>query len=131
MNKILIVEDERVMQMALEMMLKRNGYNDISTASDGVEAVDLVAKALDAEDHFDLICLDIMMPQMDGQEALEKIRALEDEKGLDFDARAKILMVTGMVDMENIEKAFKLANGYLIKPIQENDLLEWLNEINA
>jgi len=69
----------------------------------------------------DLILLDIMMPEMDGQEALTQIRTLEAQAGLSLKEEVKVVMVTAMGDWDNALAGFKKgAVEYLVKPIQAN-----------
>jgi two-component system chemotaxis response regulator CheY len=68
--------------------------------------------------------MDIMMPEMDGQEALREIRSLEDEAGVLPGDAAKVIMTTALADAENVLAAIKSdCNGYLIKPINRAKLL--------
>ena len=76
--KSLIVEDDFTSRLLLQEYLKVYGIPHI--AVNGREAVEAVRLALEARDHYNLICLDIMMPEMDGQQALREIRALEEAK---------------------------------------------------
>jgi two-component system chemotaxis response regulator CheY len=93
-------------------------------AANGVEAVDAVRIALQADAPYDLICLDIMMPDMDGHRALTNIRALEGTGGLASLEGAKIVMTTAVSDSESIRESIRERCDYfLIKPIQREKLI--------
>ena len=85
MVKFLIVDDDPACRRLLKHFLSPYGHCDL--AFDGREAIAAVRIAMDNESPYDLICLDIMMPEMDGQTALREIRGLEEEKGSDLLAR--------------------------------------------
>ena len=121
--RTLIVEDDFTSRRLLIGLLAPYGNCDI--AIDGKEAVEAFLLAWEGNHPYDLICLDIMMPEMDGQEVLEEIRKLEAEKGIDERSRVKIIMTTVLDDRENIVKAFKgQCEAYLIKPIDKEKLLQ-------
>jgi two-component system chemotaxis response regulator CheY len=125
--KTLIVEDDFTSRFLLQAILKDYGPSYI--AVNGREAVGAVSAALDAKEPFDLICMDIMMPEMDGQTALKEIRALESARGILSSNGAKIVMTTALHDMKNIGAAFNgLADGYLTKPIDRARLQKTLKE---
>ncbi|MEI6155379.1 MAG: response regulator, partial [Deltaproteobacteria bacterium] len=92
--KILIVDDDFSNRKVLEEMLKSYGSTDL--AVDGKAAVDKVRAALTAGAPYDLICLDIMMPEMDGHEALKQIRAMEVAEGKAPGTGARIIMTTSL-----------------------------------
>lgn len=123
--KTLIVEDDFTSRLLLQELLKDYGLPHV--AINGLEAVDAVRAALDAGQPYDLICLDIMMPGMDGQAALRQMRALEEERGIMSSDGAKILMTSALTDMQNKIDAFRgLCDGYLSKPIHKEQLLHEL-----
>ncbi len=122
--KTLIAEDDFTSRLILQELLK--GYGLAHIAVNGRETVEAVSLALDAGEPYDLICLDIMMPEMDGQEALRKIRAMES-----ISAHAsKIVMTTALADMSNVVAAqSNSCDAYLTKPIHQHKLLDVLHRL--
>ena len=126
--KTLIVEDELTSRVMLREILKRYGRPQV--AMNGREAVDLVRAAIQEGAAFDLICLDIMMPEMDGQEALKRIRQLEDESGIEPANRAKVIMTTAHADRDNVlEEIQGQCDYFLVKPIDGRALLTELRRL--
>ena len=126
--KTLIVEDELTSRVMLREILKR--YGPPQVAMNGREAVDAVRAAIQAGDPFSLICLDIMMPEMDGQQALKLIRQLEEEAGLTAESRARVIMTTAHADKANVLEAIQSQCDYfLVKPIDGRVLLEELRRL--
>ena len=126
--KTLIVEDDFTSRLLLQELLRSHGPTHV--AVNGLEAVDAVNDALDEDEPYDLICLDIMMPEMDGQQALHRIRALEKSRGILEGWGAKVLMTTALSDKDNVMGAFReMADGYLVKPIAKDKLLGYLKRL--
>ncbi len=126
---ILVVEDDFISRRLLCRYLEPLGGCDV--AINGNEAVEAVCSALEAGTHYDLICLDIMMPGMGGQEALGLIRKLEEENGLINGAGAKVVMTTALEDHENIQQAFSSsADGYVVKPIEKKKFMATLVDLD-
>ena len=123
--KTLIVEDDFTSRLLLQEILKR--FGEIHIAVNGKEAVAAVRAAMDAGAPYDLICLDIMMPEMDGSEALKQIRSMEEARGTISSHGAKIFMTTALDQMKNVAQAFYgLCDAYLHKPIEKAKLVEQL-----
>jgi two-component system chemotaxis response regulator CheY len=123
--KSLIVEDDFTSRLLLETILSRFGQCHV--AVNGQEAVDAFRMAQKDGFSYDLICMDIMMPEMDGQEALQQIRDSEMAAGILSSEGAKIVMTTALDNPENIFSAFfELCDHYLVKPIDTTKLLELL-----
>jgi len=126
--KTLIVEDDFTSRVLMHEMLKKYGAADI--AVNGKEAFEAVRAAMDARAPYDLICLDIMMPEMNGQEALKQIRQLEADAGVTPDKRARVVMTTAHADRDNVLEAIKSQCDYfLVKPIDGRALLDELRRL--
>jgi len=125
--KTLIAEDDFTSRVILHEILRSYGVTHV--AVNGKEAVAAVAGAMKAGEPYDLICLDVMMPEMDGQHALHEIRALEKSVGIELDEGVRIVMTTALGDGPNVMGAFREAcDAYLVKPIDKAKLLEHLRE---
>jgi two-component system, chemotaxis family, chemotaxis protein CheY len=117
--KTMIVDDEEVSADLLEIMLKRMGIREIVTATTAPQAIELFESGLNNGAPFALVFLDILMPGMDGQEALKRLRATEKEAGIAAANRAVIIMTTALTTTDAmIEALFDGdCNDYLVKPI--------------
>lgn len=116
--KILLAEDDFVTRKFMAGFLSKYGECDITV--DGMEAVDAFMMSLEAEDPYDLVCLDIMMPVMDGYQALMGIRNLEKERNIPPEKAVKVIMATALNDEKNVKMAFDLGcTIYSGKPIDE------------
>jgi len=112
--RILIVDDIAVNRLVLDTMLSQ--YGETVLVENGAEGLWAVEEALAANDHFDLICLDINMPEMDGLEALHAIRASEQR----YQAkRSVIVMVTASSRPEHMLKALEQegCDAFVVKPV--------------
>jgi two-component system chemotaxis response regulator CheY len=126
--RILIVEDDFISRRLLCRYLEPHGECDV--AVNGSEAVQAVRQSLEAGRAYDLICLDIMMPDLDGQEALRQIRNLEREKDEGAGARMRIIMTTALEDNDNVSQAFReQCDGYVTKPVDKKRFLQTLVDI--
>ena len=114
--RVLIVEDDFASRRLVQMLVSRFGSYDV--AVNGNEAIELLKIAFDEGSRYDLVCLDINMPEMTGHEALEKMRQIEASHGVEGLDRTKIVMTTAYDDAENIVSAFReQCDAYLVKPI--------------
>ena len=121
--RILIAEDDRISRTFMKEFMKEYGQCDV--AVDGMEALDLFMDAVKKEDPYRLICLDIMMPKVDGLKVLRVIRAMEKQHDVPQDKRARILMTTALADLDYVDQAFNLgADGYAAKPINTDKITE-------
>lgn len=127
--KTLVVEDDFTSRLFLETLLAE--YGPCHVASNGLEAVRACRKALVAGKGYDLICLDIMMPEMDGQAALREIRSLEEAHGVAAESQARIIMTTALDDIKTVMEAFaSLCDAYVCKPVDGEVLVEHLRKFH-
>lgn len=112
---ILIAEDDVPSTIYLKSILSR--YGKCAAAADGIAAVEAYSKACDANKPYDVVCLDIMLPKMDGLQVLSIIREIEKEK-TNKPFCSKIIMVSALNDDLTIDHAREAGcDAYLWKPI--------------
>ena len=117
--RVLIAEDDFTSRKYMLRFLSKYGECDITV--DGAEAVEAFTMGLEANERYDLVCLDIMMPEMDGYQALKKIREIEKEHSIPEDKAVKIIMTTALSEGRNVTKAFNLGcTAYAGKPIDQD-----------
>jgi two-component system chemotaxis response regulator CheY len=119
--KILIVEDEFTSRVILEKILSH--YGEVQQCVNGREGVEVFTAALDRGEPFDLVCLDVMMPEMGGPEALVMIRDIEEKQGTPRRQGAKVVMTTGHNGAEDdLEAVRALSDAVVSKPVRLQDL---------
>jgi two-component system chemotaxis response regulator CheY len=123
--RTLIVEDEFTSRMQIKYFLDEYGSCDI--AVNGTEAIEAYKMANDLKKPYDLICLDINLPEKNGHQVLEEIRKMEEAMGKSPADPVKIFMTTAMDSMRNVIDAYYgLCDEYLTKPIEKEKLVEKL-----
>jgi len=129
--RALIVEDDPVSSLILENALSAYGRCDV--AVDGRQALDAFRRSLDQASPYDLICMDIMMPELSGQEALRRIRELEKQAGIPSAKAVKVVMTTALsATREANDALFKGgACAYFVKPIHVDNLIDELKRIQV
>lgn len=126
MPRVLIVDDSRYQRYLIVQALE--GLFAPDQAADGREAVTLYAAALEAGAPYDLVVMDILMPVLNGHEALASIRRLEAERGVADSARVPAVMLSSLDDPGNMLRAqFESgAQAYVTKPFTPATLHEAL-----
>jgi CheY-like chemotaxis protein len=113
-KRVLVVDDDRVIQQLLEVNLELEGYEVVATAADGREALEKIA-ALKP----DLVILDIMMPKMDGLEVCRRLRADPEL------AKIPVILLSARAQDMDIREGLEIgASAYLTKPFDPVELLE-------
>lgn len=128
MKKILIAEDDFVSRKFLSKVLSEYGECDLVV--DGLEALDAFMMSVKEKEYYDLICLDIMMPKVDGVKVLKTIRDIEEQKKVDTDKRAKIIMTTALGETQVVKTAMEYGcDAYASKPIDIQKLKEVMKKL--
>lgn len=127
--KCLIVEDDLISRRILKELL--SPFCDCDIAVNGDEAITSFKLAHDGKHPYDLICMDIMMPVIDGKEALLRIRKLEKEMGVPPQFEVKVVMTSALDDPRTIVQSFYTsgATSYLVKPISKKKLMTELRQL--
>jgi len=120
--RTLIVEDDYTSRLLLQEFLSQ--YGECEVAVNGREAVKAFRTALEESRKYDLMCMDILMPEMNGHQAAAMIRAIERVERILPKAHVKIFMTTALNNKDNvIRSAREACNAYLVKPIDTSVLL--------
>ncbi len=126
--KILIVEDDPIASKLCETYL--SDYGQCTIVINGDAAVKAFQGSLKEGQPYGLICLDVMMPKMDGHAALRLIRQAERRKQINESDSVKIIMTTALDNIRHIKQAFSSGcQAYLVKPIRKQDLLEKMEKL--
>ena len=109
--KILIAEDDMISRKFLFKFLSQYGECDVVV--DGIEALDAYLISIKENEPYDVICLDIMMPKVDGVKVL------------------KIIMIAALADTEYVHRAFEIGcEAYAAKPIDTDKLVEVMKKLD-
>ena len=121
--KILIAEDDRVSRTFLQKFMQ--GYGEVEVAVDGMEAVDMYMDSIKKNDRYDLLCLYIMMPKVDGLKVLKVIRQIEKQQNIPAEEHLKIIMMTALADVGYVDEAFRQGcDAYASKPVDTEKVQE-------
>ena len=126
--KVLIAEDDFTSRREMNRLLSKYGECDISV--DGREAITAFNLALEANDPYDLVCLDILMPELDGYQVLRTIRTMEREKMVPEGKQSMVIMTSELSNDKNVMKAFELGcEAYVGKPIDSEKFEKELRKL--
>ena len=116
-KNILICDDAAFMRMMIKDILTKNGYNIVGEAENGAKAVEKYAELKP-----DLVLMDITMPEMDGIEALKKIK--------EADAGANVIMCSAMGQQAMVIESIQSgAKDFIVKPFQADRVLEAVQKV--
>lgn len=126
--KLLIAEDDLASRRFLSKFLTQ--YGEVDMVVDGLEALDAYLISIKENSPYDLICLDIMMPKVDGVKVLKAIREYEAKQGVSPEQRVKVIMTTALAETDYVNQAFEIGcEAYAAKPIDTNKFLEVMKKL--
>ncbi len=125
--RILVVDDELVSRKKMAKIV--SNFGQVDSVKNGKAALSTVKTALEDWKLYNLITLDVSMPDISGTKVLSSIRQLEEERGLENEEKAKILMVTSHSDVETVKACVGKCDGYIIKPFNKEVMVEKMKKI--
>jgi len=126
--KILVVDDEMVSREKMKMIMGH--FGQCEAVENGADALGKFVEAWNSWSPYDLISLDVQMPEMDGVEVLNRIRALEREKNVPESKRARVVMVTARSDKDTIMTSIQAGcNDYVVKPFDKAIVAKKLSKL--
>lgn len=126
--RILIAEDDFVSRKFIYKFMSQ--YGDCDVTVDGMEAIEVFLMSLEEKQYYDLICLDIMMPEVDGIKALKTMRKLEEERKVPEANRAKVIMTTALNSTDEVFDSFGSGSeAYAVKPIDTEKLTDVMHKL--
>ena len=126
--KCLIVDDVFMMRKLLNTILQE--FGECVLAEDGENALKIFENAIKVEKPFDLVCLDIMMPHINGVELLNKIRNLESKNEFQNKPKVKIILISAVYKQNIVDKIGKdKFDSYITKPIGKADLISEIKKL--
>jgi two-component system, chemotaxis family, chemotaxis protein CheY len=126
--KILIAEDDLNSRKFLSKFLSK--YGECYMTVDGMETLEAFLLAHEDKKPYDLICLDIMMPKIDGVKVLKTIRDIEKQRAIEKGQGVKVIITTALAESQLVNNAFKIGcEGYVAKPIDTEKLLQIIKSL--
>lgn len=127
--KCLIAEDHLLSRRILKELLSPKFDCDI--AVNGQEAIDSFVLAHESKRPYDVLFMDVMMPVVDGLEALQCIRTLERKMEIPHVLAVKVVMTTALDDPHTVIKSFNdcEADAYIVKPLSRHKLMNELRKL--
>ena len=129
MLRCLIMEDDELSRELLALQMEP--YAQCDLAADGREGLDKFTAALEAGEPYQLILLDIVMPEMDGLEAAKAIRSYEEKHGINIDQGVNIVVLSSLSTPHDVIQAYVAAQSaaHLVKPVQPEKLVKTLRKL--
>ena len=130
MLRCLIVEDDELSRELLSLQMEP--YAQCDQAENGLIGVEAFSSALQAGNPYDLILLDIVMPEMDGLEAAKAMRRYEEQQGISIDKGVQIVVLSSLSTPQDVIQAYVAAQSaaHLVKPVQPEKLVKTLRKLD-
>lgn len=126
--RILVVDDDFASRKKMEKILQE--FGDCFLAESGSDAIKIFKEAWDIGIPFDLISLDIGLPDISGIEVLAQIRTIEKDKAILKDKASQIIMVTANADQETVMNSLQAGcNSYIVKPFGRDNVIEKVSDL--
>ncbi|HWR40632.1 MAG TPA: response regulator [Patescibacteria group bacterium] len=126
--RILIAEDDLASRTFLAKLLAEFGECDQTV--DGIETVEAFIFALNSGRPYDLVCLDIMMPKVDGRRTLQLIREFERQRKTDPGKKARVIIISALGDQHTIQETSQIGcEAYITKPVDTEHMLRIIREM--
>lgn len=128
--KFLFVDDDESILLFLNSFLSM--YAVCAEAQNGEEALSAFGRALGENEPFTAVFMDILMPGMDGNQVVKKLREMERKQGVPENRAFKLIMISICTDTKNVSESFfnGLADAYIPKPLRPETLLRELRKMN-
>lgn len=129
MVRCLVVDDDILGRELIAHYLE--GVADCEMAENGLKAVEMFRDAFESGNRYDLIMLDIVMPEMDGHTAAKEIRMIEKECGIPINEGVNIIVISSLNTPHDVIQAYLSASSaaHIVKPVQPDKLLKILNKL--
>ena len=126
--RILLAEDDYASRKYMTRFL--SAFGDVDVTVDGEEAVMAFQMEIEQGRQYDLVCLDIMMPNKDGLDALRDMRRMEREMDIPEEQETRIIMITALSEMEQVNRAFDIGcQGYAAKPLDTDKFVKVMRKL--
>jgi len=126
--KVLLLEDVRLIQKLITNFL--GDLAVVDTAENGLSAMRMVQESIKKDERYDVIFLDVLIPDLNGLQVLKEIRKAEAENNIAPEKRSKIIMVSTITDENTVKKALaEGCDGYIAKPFSKDRLLTELKSL--
>ncbi|GAB6426471.1 chemotaxis protein CheY [Bacillus cereus] len=121
-KRVLVVDDTQFMRMMLKNTLGKMGLKDVVEAENGLQAVKKYQEYLQDGNAFELVLMDITMPDMDGITALKKI--------VEMDKNAAVIMCSALGNNKHVIESFQIgAKDFVVKPFQEDEVISKIRDV--